>query len=70
MKFLEHNEHGAPTVGECDECGADVYLIGPTCECGKCGAVYNCFGQRLSDPSNWGEETGEYESDIYNGGDE
>lgn len=69
MKIIARNQHGAPTEGECVSCGETVFLYHATNSC-ECGALYNCFGQRLSDPSNWGEETGENEFDIYNGGDE
>jgi len=42
----------------CD-CGEKLELYDPmTNEC-ECGRFYNGFGQRLSHPRNWGEETGE-----------
>lgn len=40
---------------ECEDCGKDVYLTDNTNEC-ECGALYNGFGQRLSDPEEWDEE--------------
>lgn len=42
-------------IVECENCGKDVYLIDNTNEC-ECGALYNGFGQRLSDPDEWDEE--------------
>lgn len=53
-----------PAVGICDVCGAKVELDGFTCTCDECGAEYNSSGQRLSDRSCWGEETGEHPADI------
>lgn len=58
-------------VLKCD-CGRELSLDDcMTNEC-TCGAFYNGSGQRLSDPSNWGEETGEsFDSHgRYIGGDE
>ena len=40
---------------ECEDCGKDVYLNGNTNKC-ECGAFYNGFGQRLSNPEEWDEE--------------
>ena len=41
-------------------CGRSVKLDDPmTNQCDRCGAFYNGFGQRLSPPRFWGEETGE-----------
>ena len=51
-------------IGACDVCGGDVELGDFTCECEKCGALYNWGGQRLADRSQWGEETGEHPADI------
>jgi hypothetical protein len=53
-------------IGLC-ECGHEVYLSSFTNTCGNCFADYNSFGQRLADRSQWGEETGESLSDIFNG---
>jgi len=50
-------------IGRC-HCGADVYLNNFTNECDNCGRLFNSSGQELSDPSNWGEETGEHPADI------
>jgi len=52
-----------PAVGECDECGEEVYLTGFTNTC-ECGADYNMSGQRLAPRSQWGEETSETLADI------
>jgi hypothetical protein len=52
------------SVGACDDCGTDVELDGFTNTCERCGADYNQSGQRLADRRFWGEETGEYSSDI------
>ena len=51
---------GSPLLHEtcmikCENCGKDVYLTNHTNEC-ECGAFYNGFGQRLSDPDEWDEE--------------
>jgi hypothetical protein len=47
-------------------CGKTLYLDDPmTNEC-SCGRFYNGFGNALSHPRNWGEETGEYFDDHGN----
>jgi hypothetical protein len=56
------NSYWEPAVGLCS-CGKRVTLDSNTNRC-KCGSYYNQMGQQLSDPSNWGEETGEHPSDI------
>lgn len=44
----------------CGQCGTHTKLESPwSNECPGCGAMYNGMGQSLSDPSQWGEETGE-----------
>lgn len=40
---------------ECD-CGERLSADGFTNECWNCGALYNGFGQRLGDPSEWDDE--------------
>lgn len=57
------NTYREPAVGECS-CGKEVVLESNTNQCKSCGSYYNAIGQQLSDPSNWGEETGEHPSDI------
>jgi hypothetical protein len=52
-----------PAVGQCERCGAEVYLGGFTNEC-ECGADYNMSGQMLASREVWGEETSEHLSDI------
>ena len=52
-----------PAVGRC-VCGGEVDLDRFTCEC-DCGRLYNSSGQELSDPSGWGEETGEHPSECW-----
>lgn len=51
-----------PTIGRCD-CGEEIPLDGFTNTC-DCGRDYNSAGQLLAPRSQWGEETGEYLSDI------
>jgi hypothetical protein len=53
-----------PAVGLCEDCGAEVVLQGFTVGCPGCPALYNSGGQRLCDPSEWGEETGEHPADL------
>jgi hypothetical protein len=50
-------------IGRC-RCGESVELGSFTCECPRCGALYNWSGQELADPSQWGEETGEHPADL------
>jgi len=57
------NVYTEPAVLKCD-CGAHMSLDGFTNTCDGCSADYNMSGQRLALRSQWGEETGEYLSDI------
>jgi hypothetical protein len=60
------NVYHAPII-ECDGCGNSVQLDNAaTNTCDRCGALYNGSGQRLSDPRDWGEETGEHWADVWN----
>lgn len=56
------NRYWEPAIGECF-CGKEVVLGSNTNQC-ECGQYYNSIGQELSDPKNWGEETGEHPTDI------
>lgn len=47
------NIHRSPFI-TCD-CGTTVYLEGDT-QCEGCGAIFNGFGQKLKDPSEWEED--------------
>lgn len=62
---IQRREHTytEPTIGECNECGAEVVLSGFTNTC-DCGCDYNMSGQMLAPRECWGEETGESLSDI------
>jgi len=64
----DQDDH-ANSQGECDKCGATVYRYRGQgdihCDC---GAIYNCFGQRLRDdlysrpnPSDYNEDMGDME---------
>jgi hypothetical protein len=57
------NRYTEPTIGLCS-CGKEVVLDSNTNQCEGCGSYYNSIGQQLSDPRNWGEETGEHPTDI------
>lgn len=63
-KGIERKEtsYNVPAVGRC-ECGREVSLDGFTNTC-ECDRDYNSAGQLLAPRSQWGEETGEYLSDI------
>ena len=50
-------------VGLC-VCGSEVFLESFTNSCDQCHRLYNRSGYDLTDPSGWGEETGEHPSDI------
>jgi hypothetical protein len=52
-----------PALWKCD-CGQAMECEGFTNTCPKCGTDYNWGGQHLAPRSCWGEETGEYPSDI------
>ncbi|HQN17582.1 MAG TPA: hypothetical protein PKV86_00520 [Syntrophobacteraceae bacterium] len=51
-----------PAIGKC-VCGRNVSLGGFTNHC-DCGRLYNWNGSELTDPSTWGEDTGEHPEDI------
>lgn len=57
------NKYWEDAVGECS-CGALVTLASNSNQCEKCRTWYNFAGQQLTDPKEWGEETGEHWSDI------
>ena len=57
------NRYTEPAVGKCHS-GSEVLLESNTNECSKCQRLYNSVGLELSDPSHWGEETGEHPSDV------
>ena len=66
-KVVQDGRIVEPAIGICDACGKDVVLdhtMTNTCEC---GAEYNLCGQRLAPREQWGEETGETESEIMRG---
>jgi hypothetical protein len=62
---LMRREHSylEPAIIACVDCGKAVTLDHDAARC-KCGRYYNLSGQALSDPKNWGEETGETAADI------
>lgn len=51
-----------PAIGKCD-CGREVQLTHYTNAC-ECGRDYGSDGRLLAPREQWGEETGEYPSDI------
>jgi hypothetical protein len=57
------NRYTEPAIIECVDCRRAVTLTHDAVRC-ACGRYYNLSGQALSDPSNWGEETGETATDI------
>lgn len=57
------NRYWEDAIGECS-CGELVTLSTNSNQCLKCKAWYNSGGQQLSDPREWGEETGEHYTDI------
>jgi hypothetical protein len=58
------NRYTQPAIIACENCSRPVVLSSDTVLCERCGRYYNLSGQSLSDPSNWGEETGETAADI------
>ncbi len=66
MNALDAFTHHKAAIGECVHCSKHVSLSGFTNTC-ECGADYNSSGQLLAPREQWGEETGESLSDIYNG---
>jgi len=57
------NRYWEPAIGKCS-CGKEVVLESNTNQCESCRSYYNMIGQQLSDPREWGEETGEHYTDI------
>ena len=65
------NRYIQPAIIACVDCNRPVVLSRDAVSCEQCGRYYNLSGQALSDPSNWGEETGESTADILGpGGDD
>ena len=48
------------------ECGSEIVLDDFTNYCDDCERIYDFSGHRLSNPRNWGEETGEHWTDVAN----
>lgn len=40
-------------------CGEEYFVYGAEDVFCDCGRIYNCFGQALANPKQWGEETNE-----------
>lgn len=63
-KQPDQDDH-ANIEGECDQCGATLYRFrGQGDIYCDCGAIYNCFGQRLRDDLNTRPNPSEYDDDI------
>lgn len=69
MRLERHEDEPDLSSGTCDQCGATVYRWRgqDDIDC-DCGAIYNCFGQRLRDdlysrpnPSEYDDEIGDLE---------
>ncbi len=58
------NTYTESAIGLCNVCNNKVYLDGFTNTCEICNTDYNMSGQQLACREQWGEETGEYLSDI------
>lgn len=72
MEQQPDQDDSANKQGNCDQCGAIVYRHRgqDDISCDNCGAIYNCFGQRLRDdlytrvnPSSYYENIGDMEGD-------
>lgn len=50
----------------CEFCSRYVELYSSWANDCECGAIYNSSGQRLAPRSQWFDETGENESDVFN----
>ena len=70
-RVYNEDETSDYTVGNCDKCGTEIRRYrgeGDLFCSGHCGAIYNCFGQRLRDDlltrpnrSEWDEDCGDME---------
>lgn len=68
MERISHDQ----SVGHCDRCHTQISRFRGQGDitCSACGAIYNCFGQRLRDdlhtrvnPSEYDDEIGDLEGD-------
>lgn len=55
IKNIQKDREGRVVSGTC-YCGSKVALGQFTCECDRCGKLYNWCGQELRDPSEWEED--------------
>ncbi|RKO65741.1 hypothetical protein [Desulfofundulus salinus] len=63
VRYIKRRIPGYVEV-RCD-CGETVICDGFTNTCDRCGRDYNWNGTLLAPRSQWGEETGESEADIF-----
>lgn len=66
MRQQAGQDDHANTEGECDRCGETLYRFRGQgdIDCHKCGAIYNCSGQRLRDDLHTRINQSEYDDDI------
>ena len=50
--------------GPCDQCGATLFTFGGSDASCACGAIFNCFGQRLRDDLYSRPNPSTYDDDI------
>jgi len=62
MERISHDQ----SVGHCDRCHTQIsrFRGQNDIECPSCGALYNCFGQRLRDDLRTRVNPSEYDEDI------
>ena len=55
IKNIQRDEQGRVVSGTC-HCGQKVWLGAFTCECDRCGRLYNWAGQELMPVEHWEED--------------
>lgn len=64
--LTRHEDDHAGWDANCERCGAKIsrYRGQNDVDCPKCGAIYNCFGQRLRDDLHTHINMSEYDDEI------
>jgi len=56
IKIFQKDAKGRTVSGKCQVCGHTVELGHFTCECDRCGQLYNWAGQALLPEHEWEED--------------
>lgn len=66
MELRRHEEDEVGWDADCERCGQEIsrYRGQDDVRCPNCGAIYNCFGNRLRDDVHERINWSEYDEDI------